>query len=62
MWNYVKDLYQYPGIAEITDIPGIKTGYYGNMAHVNPSGIVPLGPEDIDLTEPHDRDRLAKAA
>jgi len=62
LWNYLKDLYQYPGIAEITDIPGIKSGYYGGMAHVNPSGIVPKGPEDIDLTEPHDRDRLAKAA
>ena len=62
LWNYLKDLYQYPGIAEITDIPGIKSGYYGNMAQVNPSGIVPKGPEDIDLTEPHDRDRLAKAA
>jgi len=62
LWNYLKELYQHPGIAEITDIPGIKRGYYGNMAHVNPSGIVPKGPEDIDLTEPHDRDRLAKAA
>ena len=62
LWNYLKDLYQYPGIAEITDIPGIKKGYYGNMAHINPTGIVPLGPEDVDLTEPHDRDRLPRAA
>ncbi|MFT5440863.1 MAG: putative glutathione S-transferase, partial [Alphaproteobacteria bacterium] len=62
LWNYLKDLYQYPGISEITDIPGIKRGYYGGMKNVNPSGIVPKGPEDIDLTEPHDRDRLAKAA
>jgi glutathionyl-hydroquinone reductase len=62
LWNYLKDLYQYPGIAEITDISGIKSGYYGGMKNVNPSGIVPKGPEDIDLTGPHDRDRLAKAA
>jgi glutathionyl-hydroquinone reductase len=62
LWNYLKDLYQQPGIAEITDMDGIKKGYWGNMANVNPSGIVPLGPEDFDLSEPHDRDRLGQAA
>ncbi|NKB21038.1 MAG: glutathione S-transferase family protein [Alphaproteobacteria bacterium] len=62
LWNYLKDLYQQPGIAEITDMEGIKKGYWGNMANVNPSGIVPLGPEDFDLGEAHDRDRLGQAA
>jgi putative glutathione S-transferase len=62
LWNYLKDLYQHPGIAEVTDIEGIKTGYWGNMKHLNPSGIVPSGPEDINLFEPHDRGRLGKAA
>lgn len=62
LWNYLKDLYQYPGIAEVTDLGGIKTGYWGNMKHLNPSGIVPVGPEDIDLFELHDRDRFSKAA
>lgn len=61
LWNYLKDLYQQPGIAEITDMDGIKKGYWGNMANVNPSGIVPLGPEDFDLSEPHNRDRLVQA-
>jgi len=55
LWNYLKDLYQTPGVADMTDIPGIKSGYYGGMKNVNPTGIVPVGPEDIDLTEPHDR-------
>ena len=59
--NYLRELYQLPGIAERTDIPGIKRGYYADMPHVNPTGIVPLGPE-IDLATPHDRDRLRKAA
>ncbi len=59
--NYLRELYQYPGVAERTDIPGIKRGYYADMKHVNPTGIVPLGPE-IDLGTPHDRDRLRKAA
>lgn len=59
--NYLRELYQLPGIAARTDIPGIKRGYYGDMPHINPTGIVPLGPE-IDLRTPHDRERLQKAA
>lgn len=62
LWNYLKDLYQQPGIAEITDMDGIKRGYWGNMENVNPSGIVPLGPGDFDLREPHDRSRIGQAA
>jgi putative glutathione S-transferase len=58
LFGYLRDLYQHPGIAEITDIPAIKRGYYGSMANVNPSGVVPLGPEDIDLAAPHGRARL----
>jgi putative glutathione S-transferase len=61
LWNYTLDLYQTPGIAEVVDIPGIKKGYYGGQSQVNPTGIVPLGPH-IDLTVPHNRDRLTKAA
>ena len=59
--NYLRELFQVPGIAETTDIGLIKKGYYGGQKQVNPTGIVPLGP-DIDLTTPHDRDRLPKAA
>lgn len=62
LWNYTKDLYQYPGIAEITDLEGIKRGYWGDMPNVNPSGVVPVGPEDVDFSEPHDRDRFKQAA
>jgi putative glutathione S-transferase len=31
------------------------------MPNINPSGIIPLGPE-LDFTAPHDRGSLAKAA
>ena len=61
LWNYTLDLYQTPGVAEIVDIDGIKKGYYGGMANVNPSGVVPVGPE-IDLARPHDRERFRAAA
>lgn len=59
--NYTRDIYQMPGIAESVDIPRIKLGYYGGMRNLNPSGIIPLGPE-LDFSAPHDRGRLAKAA
>jgi putative glutathione S-transferase len=59
--NYTRDIYQMPGVAETVDIPRIKLGYYGGMRHLNPSGIIPLGPE-LDFSAPHDRGRLAKAA
>ena len=50
-----------PGVAEVVDIPGIKKGYYGGQSQVNPTGIVPVGPA-IDLTVPHNRGQMAKAA
>ena len=59
--NYTRDIYQMPGVAETVDIPRVKLGYYGGMRHLNPSGIIPLGPE-LDFSAPHDRARLVKAA
>jgi putative glutathione S-transferase len=59
--NYTRDIYQMPGVAETVDIPRIKLGYYGGMRNLNPSGIIPLGPE-LDFSTAHDRGRLAKAA
>src|SRR5215472_2111794 len=45
LWNYTRDLYQMAGIAETVSIDHIKRHYYGSQRHVNPTGIVPLGPE-----------------
>jgi len=56
--NYVRDLYQQPGVAATVSIDDIKRHYYGSQRHVNPTGIVPLGPE-LDFTAPHDRGRFA---
>jgi len=50
-----------PRVAETVDIPRIKLGYYGGMRNLNPSGVIPLGPE-LDFSAPHDRGRLARAA
>ena len=60
LWNYTREIYQMPGVAETVDVPKIKLGYYGGMRHLNPRGILPLGPE-LDFAAPHDRGRFAAA-
>jgi glutathionyl-hydroquinone reductase len=55
--NYVRDLYQQPGIAATVNMDQIKRHYYGSQRHVNPFGIVPLGPA-LDFLAPHDRGRF----
>ena len=55
--NYLRDLYQVPGVAETVDIDQIKRHYYMSMRNINPSGIVPLGPA-LDFEAKHDRGRF----
>ena len=55
--NYLRDLYQQPGIAETVNMGHIKRHYYGSHLRINPTGIVPKGPA-LDLLRPHDRDRF----
>ena len=57
LWNYTRDLYQMPGIAETVSIDHIKRHYYGSQRQVNLTGIVPIGPV-IDFTAQHDRNRF----
>jgi len=54
---YMRELYQWPGVAGTTDFHHIKHHYYESHGTINPTGIVPLGPEQ-DLLSPHGRDRL----
>ena len=56
--NYLRDLYQVSGVAETVSIDHIKRHYYGSHRHINPPGIVPLGPA-LDFSAPHDRARFA---
>jgi glutathionyl-hydroquinone reductase len=51
---YVRDLYQVPGVAETVSLEQIKRHYYGSQRQVNPTGIVPVGPQ-LDFAAPHDR-------
>lgn len=59
--NYQRDLYQVPGVAPTVDMRHIKAHYYASHLNINPTGIIPLGPE-IDHLAAHDRDRFRKAA
>ena len=57
--KYVRDLYQHAGIADTVDIPYIKKHYYGSHETVNPSRVVPMGP-DIDLSATHNRNGFSE--
>ncbi|KQQ31193.1 glutathionyl-hydroquinone reductase YqjG [Methylobacterium sp. Leaf123] len=52
--NYLRDLYALPGVAETVNLDQIKRHYYGSHPGINPTGIVPLGPE-LDFAAPNDR-------
>ena len=58
LWGYARDLFQTPGFGETIDFEQIKKHYYIVQSDVNPSGIVPTGPETDGWLEPHGRDRL----
>jgi len=58
LWGYARDLYQTPGFGETIDFEQIKQHYYVVQSDVNPSGIVPKGPDTDVWLQLHDRDRL----
>lgn len=45
LWNYTKRIYNMPGIADTVNFDHIKKHYYGSHKTINPTGIVPVGPE-----------------
>ncbi|WP_077528971.1 glutathione S-transferase family protein [Vreelandella utahensis] len=54
--SYLRELYQWPGVRETVNLEHIKIGYYTNAA-LNPTLIVPQGPE-LELERAHERDHL----
>jgi putative glutathione S-transferase len=55
--GYLRELYQWPGIAETVDFGHIKRHYYQSHERINPTGVVPVGPL-FALDQPHRRDHL----
>ncbi len=55
--DYLKALYQYRGIAKTVDIKHIKRHYYFSHTMINPTQIVPVGPE-LDFLSSHTRGNI----
>lgn len=58
LWAYTRDLYQQPGVAETVNIDHIKRHYYVTHPQINPTRVVPMGPE-IDWWAAHGREALS---
>ena len=58
LFGYLKDLYQYEGIAETVNFDHIKRHYYITHDDINPTGLVPVGPVQ-DLTAKHGREQFS---
>jgi len=59
LWGYARDLFQTPGFGSNTDFEQIKRHYYVVHADINPTQVVPKGPDPAVWQEPHDRAALA---
>ncbi len=55
--GYLRDLYQTPGISGTVNMTHIKRHYYESHRTINPTAVVPLGP-DLNLDAPHAREHL----
>lgn len=55
LWGYARDLFQTPGFGETIDFDQIKTHYYVVHRDINPTGVVPVGPDPAVWLEPHGR-------
>jgi len=58
LWAYTRDLYQHEGVADTIDMQHIKHHYYVSHDMINPTGVVPVGPQ-LDPWAPHGRDNLS---
>lgn len=54
LWAYTRELYQLPGVSDTVNMDHIKYHYFASHLSINPTGIVPGGPE-IDFMQPHGR-------
>jgi putative glutathione S-transferase len=57
LWPYLRDLYQWPGIAPTVSFDEIRAHYYGTHPEINPSRLIAVMP-DLDFRAPSGRDCL----
>jgi putative glutathione S-transferase len=58
LWAYARDLFQTPGFGDTIDFAQIKQHYYGVHLGINPSGIVPTGPDVSNWLTAHGREEF----
>lgn len=58
LWNYLKDLFQTPGFGDTTNFQQIKDHYFLVHKDINPTGVVPIGPQPESFHQPHNRTQL----
>ncbi|MCC3652672.1 glutathione S-transferase C-terminal domain-containing protein [Streptomyces sp. S07_1.15] len=58
LWAYARDLYQTPGFGDTVDFDHIKRHYHRVHTGINPTGIVPAGPDLSGWLAPHHREQL----
>src|SRR5947199_77975 len=58
LWAYARDLFTTPGFGDTIDFDHIKRHYYEVHRDINPTGIVPAGPDLSAWTTPHERERF----
>jgi putative glutathione S-transferase len=58
LWAYARDLFTTPGFGDTIDFVHIKAHYYQVHRDINPTGIVPAGPDRSGWLEPHGRQAL----
>ncbi|MGY1601745.1 glutathione S-transferase family protein [Geodermatophilus sp. SYSU D00815] len=58
LWAYARDLFQTPGFGDTIDFPQIKEHYYVVHADINPTQVVPQGPDTSNWLTPHGREEL----
>jgi glutathionyl-hydroquinone reductase len=60
--GYLRDLFQQPGIADTVDFDHIKRHYFGTHPSLNPTRIIPKGPDLSHLWDPHGREAVGRRA
>ena len=58
LWAYARDLFQLPGFGDTVDFAQIKEHYYVVHTDINPTQIVPAGPDLRGWLDPHGRESL----
>ncbi|MDP9399034.1 MAG: glutathione S-transferase family protein [Actinomycetota bacterium] len=61
LWGYARDLFATPGFGDTVDFEQIKRHYYATHDKINPTRIVPKGPDVSGWSQPHGRERLSAA-